>query len=122
MTDAANQPLCGVRVTFTVTPGSGSVGSSTAVTDATGTATPGVWTLGTSFGTMALVAAVEGLSPVNITARAIAPDASVLGFALTDPANDTLSTPSRHPRPSLSVRTTSWHCAATSSATPSSSP
>lgn len=94
VTDANNQPLRGVSVTFAVTPGSGSVRSSTATTDATGTATPGEWRLGSSFATMALLVTVPGLAPVSFIAKAIAPDAGVLAFTLIDPAGDTLSTSS----------------------------
>lgn len=93
VTDAMNLPLRGVPVTFTVPPGSGSVGTSTAFTDATGTATPGEWKLGSSFATMALLVRVEGLAPIHFTATALAPDAGILGFMLNDPMGDTLSSP-----------------------------
>ncbi|CAN5903252.1 hypothetical protein BH11GEM1_BH11GEM1_34000 [soil metagenome] len=90
LTDASNKPVSGVSVTFAVTPGSGSVSSSTATTDATGTATPGEWRLGNSFATMALLVTVKGLPTVTFTAKAIAPDAGVPAFTLIDPAGDTL--------------------------------
>ena len=92
VTDASNKPVPGVTVTFAVTPGSGSVRSSTATTDATGTATPGEWKLGNSFAAMALLVTVTGLPTVTFSARAIAPDAGVLAFTLTDPVGDTLPT------------------------------
>lgn len=94
VTDASNQPLRGVTVTFAVTPGSGSVRSSTAITDATGTATPGEWRLGSSFATMALLVTVSGLPSIHIASSAIAPDTGVLAFMLTDPPGDTLPTSS----------------------------
>lgn len=92
VTDANNEPVRGASVTFTVSPGGGSVGLATVTTDAKGTATPGEWRLGSSFATMALTATVTGLAPVNFTARAIAPDAGVLAFSYIDPAGDTLAT------------------------------
>ena len=94
VTDASNKPVRGVQVTFSVTPGSGSVRSATATTDATGTATPGEWQLGNSFATMALLVTVTGLPRVTFTAKAIAPDAGILAFTLIDPAGDTLPAPS----------------------------
>ena len=90
VTDASNRPVSGVPVTFAVTPGSGTVRATTATTDALGTATPGEWRLGNSFATMALLVTVTGLPTVTFTAKAIAPDAGVLAFTLTDPAGDTL--------------------------------
>ncbi|MBA3671945.1 MAG: hypothetical protein H0W68_07975 [Gemmatimonadaceae bacterium] len=94
VTDAENRPLSGVTVVFAAAAGTGSISSTSATTDSRGTATPGVWTLGSTFAPLVLTATVAGLPPVTFTAKAIAPDAGVLAFNITDPANDTLAPPS----------------------------
>ena len=93
VTDASNQPLPGIPVTFAITAGGGTLNAPVQTTSATGTASV-VWTLGNTFGTKTLTATVAGLAPVTFSATAIAPDAGVLAFNLTDPANDTLGNPS----------------------------
>ena len=89
VTDAQNRPVPGVTVSFTLSAGAGTLGANTASTDANGNATPGAWTLGSTFGEKVLTATVTGLPPVTFNASAIAPDAGILAFNLTDPANDT---------------------------------
>ena len=89
VTDAQNRPVPGVTVAFTLSAGAGTLGAASAVTDANGNATPGAWTLGSTFGEKVLTATVTGLPPVTFNASAIAPDAGILAFNLTDPANDT---------------------------------
>jgi adhesin/invasin len=69
VTDGNGQGVGGVAVTFAVTNGGGSVAGATPLTDATGVATVGSWTLG-SGATNTLSASVGSLagSPVNFTA------------------------------------------------------
>ncbi len=93
VTDASNRPVPGVTVTFTLQSGGGSITNATATTNSAGNANPGAWILGKTFGAKTLTATIAGLTPVTFTANAIAPDAGVLAFNLTDPAADTLANP-----------------------------
>jgi hypothetical protein len=75
VTDASNQPLADVAVTFAVASGGGSItGAAQQTTDAGGIATVGSWTLGTAAGSgnNTLTATSAGLtgSPVTFTASA----------------------------------------------------
>ena len=89
VTDANNQPVPNIAVTFT-TAGGGTVDAATKTTGSTGAASV-VWTLGNTFGQKTLTASVTGLPSVTFTANAIAPDAGVLAFNLIDPVGDTAS-------------------------------
>jgi Bacterial Ig-like domain (group 1) len=89
VTDSANRPVPGVTVAFVITSGDGTLSSASAVTGSNGEASV-TWTLGTTFGTKSMTATVQGLPPVTFTAKAVAPDAGIVAFNLTDPANDTL--------------------------------
>jgi hypothetical protein len=88
--DASNRPVPDVAVTFTTPVGSGFVNPETKNTDATGAASTS-WTLPNTFGTKILTARVGSLTGLIFQANAIAPDAGVLAFSLTDPAGDTLA-------------------------------
>jgi uncharacterized repeat protein (TIGR01451 family) len=68
--DAFGNPVSGVAVTFAAGADSGSIDDENALTDSTGTATPGNWTLAADPGTNTLTASVAGLtgSPVQFTA------------------------------------------------------
>jgi hypothetical protein len=88
VTDANNQPVPNITVSFTTT--GGTVDAATKATGSNG-AVSVVWTLGNTFGQKTLNASVQGLPPVTFTANAIAPDAGVLAFNLADPVGDTLS-------------------------------
>ncbi|HEU0298424.1 MAG TPA: hypothetical protein VFR37_03200 [Longimicrobium sp.] len=68
--DQTGQPLAGVSVDFAVTAGGGTVGVTSATTDAGGIATSGSWTLGPAAGQNAVTATVAGLAPVQFTATA----------------------------------------------------
>ena len=82
--DADGTPLPGIPVTFTVTEGGGTVEGGTPVTDASGVATIGKWTLGPAVGENELSAEVSGQSlsgsPVvfsaSSTAGTVSPTAS----------------------------------------------
>ncbi|HZJ01074.1 MAG TPA: Ig-like domain-containing protein [Gemmatimonadaceae bacterium] len=88
VTDAKNQPVPNVTVSFTTT--GGTVDAATKTTGSNGAASV-AWTLGNTFGQKTLTASVAGLPSVTFTANAIAPDAGVLAFNLADPVGDTLS-------------------------------
>jgi adhesin/invasin len=74
VTDANNNPVAGVTVTFAVASGGGSVSGAIATTNASGIATVGSWTLGTTAGANSLTATSAGLtgSPVTFTATGLA--------------------------------------------------
>ena len=74
VTDANANPVAGVRVTYVVASGGGSLTGATAITNASGIATVGSWTLGTTAGENALTAASGTLtgSPVTFTATGTA--------------------------------------------------
>ena len=74
VTDANNNPVSGVVVTFAVASGGGSITGGSATTNASGIATVGSWTLGTTAGTNTLTATSSGLtgSPVTFTATGTA--------------------------------------------------
>ena len=82
VTDANNNPVAGTTVTFAVTAGGGSLGTTTATTDASGVATS-TWTLGATAGaTQTATATASGLtgSPVTFNATATAGAAANLVF------------------------------------------
>lgn len=74
VTDAYNNPVSGVSVTFAVASGGGSVTGASATTNASGIATLGRWTLGTTAGANTLTATSAGLSgsPVVFAATGVA--------------------------------------------------
>ncbi len=78
VTDVYNNPVPGVAITFAPALGSGVVSGGLAITDASGIATVGSWTLGTAAGTNTLTAARVGLtgSPITFTATGLAGAAS----------------------------------------------
>jgi probable HAF family extracellular repeat protein len=96
VTDAGNNPVAGVAVTFAVTVRGGSLTGATATTDASGIATVGSWTLGTKSGTNKLTATAAGLtgSPVTFIATGMAgPPTQIVisaGDNQTAPAGTTL--------------------------------
>lgn len=75
VTDANNNPVSGVSVTFAVTSGGGSISSptgSTVVTNASGIAALSSWTLGTTAGANSIQATAAGLPTVTFTATGTA--------------------------------------------------
>ena len=74
VSDANDNPVAGVTVTFAVASGGGSVSGAAATTNASGIATVGSWTLGTTAGANSLTATSAGLtgSPVTFTATGLA--------------------------------------------------
>jgi hypothetical protein len=73
VTDASNNPVSGVSVTFAVGSGGGSATGLTPTTNASGIATVGSWTLGPSAGANTLTATSGGLagSPLTFTATGL---------------------------------------------------
>lgn len=74
VTDAHDNPVAGVNITFAVASGGGSATGLTTQTNAAGIATVGSWTLGTTAGANALTATSGTLSgsPVTFTATGLA--------------------------------------------------
>lgn len=70
--DGSGNVLPGVRVSFTVTAGGGSIAAPAATSDMNGRAGAGTWTLGTTPGENAVEAAVGSLERVRFTAAAAA--------------------------------------------------
>jgi len=72
--DANNSPVSGVTVSFAVASGGGIATGLSATTNASGIATIGSWTLGTTVGTNTLTATGAGLtgSPITFTATSVA--------------------------------------------------
>jgi Bacterial Ig-like domain (group 1) len=73
VTDVQGNPVAGVTVTFAVTGGGGSITSPTPVTDASGIAAVGGWTLGPAVGLHTLTATVTGITPIQFVALATSP-------------------------------------------------
>jgi hypothetical protein len=76
--DASGSAMSGVAVTFAVDSGGGSLASTAAVTGADGTASSGVWTLGTNLGANVVSATVTGIQPVRFRAVAMLPSTRTL--------------------------------------------
>ena len=88
--DANGSPVAGVPVTFAVTAGGGSVTGNRPTSDASGVATVGSWTLGSSAGTNTLVASANGHS-VTFTANGSDPCATFPVHAVGSTTNGQLS-------------------------------
>jgi hypothetical protein len=88
--DAGNNPVAGVAVTFAVVSGNGSVTGASTTTTASGIATVGSWTLGTTAGANSLSATATGAgitgNPVTFTATGTPGTAAKLGFGV-QPSN-----------------------------------
>jgi hypothetical protein len=80
--DASGNPVAGVTVTFAITAGGGSLNGPIQVTDGTGVATVGDWTLGPIAGTNTVTATATGTgiagNPVSFNATGTASTASVV--------------------------------------------
>ncbi len=103
VSDAQGQPVAGVLVNFAVTGGGGSVVPAIASTDANGSATVTLWTLGTQVGTNTLTASASGTSgtlsgsPVRFTASAAAGPVSRLVIASQPSSTGASGVPLGHP-------------------------
>jgi adhesin/invasin len=72
VTDAGDNPISGVAVTFAVASGGGSITGANATTDASGIATLGSWTLGPNAGPNSLTVTSPAISGVSLTFQAAA--------------------------------------------------
>lgn len=86
ITDANGNAVSGVQVTFAVASGGGSITDSTAMTNSSGVATVGSWTLGPSDGTNTLTATVAGLSGSLVTFTATATTAASFVVSSVSPS------------------------------------
>ena len=86
--DENNLPVPDISVSFATGPGA-TIDASTQKTSSKGSASV-AWTMGNAFGQRTLTATVQGLDPVTFSASALAPDAGILAFNITDPVGDTL--------------------------------
>lgn len=98
VSDANNQPVPGVAVTFALGSADGTVFAPAQVTNAFGLAQVGGWTMGNTFGTKTLIAAAAGLPSVTFSVTARAPIAGTIAFILVDPAGDTIPGPAGKPK------------------------
>jgi hypothetical protein len=92
--DQKGDAMSGVPVGFNVGSGGGSITGAAAVTNSSGVATVGSWTLGATVGTNTLVASTGSLTPVTFTAITTAGAAAAItksaGDAQTAPAGSAL--------------------------------
>ena len=94
--DANGNPVVGVTVTFSVSAGGGTITGGTAITNSSGVATVGSWTLGTIVGTNTLAATSGSLSgsPVSFSigsAPGVATQLSVSGGSTSGQVGQTLA-------------------------------
>jgi hypothetical protein len=82
--DSKGSAVAGTVVQFTVVGGGGSIERSSATTDASGAASAGAWTLGTTAGSNTLDAAVAGLPAVRFTATGTAGAAASIAATAGD--------------------------------------
>jgi alpha-tubulin suppressor-like RCC1 family protein len=80
VTDANENPVSGVAVTFAVTSGGGSITGPNQTTNPSGLAAVGSWTLGAAPGSNTLSAAAAGLSGSPITFTAIVDSGALVDF------------------------------------------
>jgi adhesin/invasin len=82
--DQYDNPVGGVSVSFVVTGGGGSVTGGSAVTNSSGVAAVGSWTLGTAVGANTLTAAASGLNDVTFTATGLVGAAASVAVSAGD--------------------------------------
>ncbi len=103
--DASGNPVSGVSVTFAVATGGGSVTGATATSDASGIATAGSWTLGTTAGANTLSASAGSLTPATFTATGTAGAATRI-VVTTQPSGTAQSGIAFGAQPALQLRDT----------------
>jgi hypothetical protein len=81
--DGGGNPVAGLSVTFAVTGGGGTVGTTTVTTGASGVASAGSWVLGPSAGPNTLTASVAGVATAPVVFRGIGCAGGGAGYALT---------------------------------------
>lgn len=92
VTDQFGNPVSGQAVTFAVATGGGSVTAATAVTNASGVAAVGSWTLGTTAGAQTLSGTVTGIAPLTFSATASPGSAALLSKQGGDAQTATVAT------------------------------
>lgn len=93
VTDASDNPVAGVRVTFAVTAGGGTVTGPPPLTNAQGIAAVAQWKLGTTIGQNALTATVDGIAaPLVFQATATVGPPAQLTLVEGDGQNATIGT------------------------------
>jgi adhesin/invasin len=100
--DEFHNPVAGASVEFEVLSGGGSVSEGSALTDDSGIARAGAWTLGTIPGTNTLSASLTGLEPVTFEAETIADQPEQISVLQGDQQTGTVGTELPLP-PSLRV-------------------
>jgi hypothetical protein len=83
--------MSGVTVDFAVTSGGGSLTGAHVVSDASGTATVGSWTLGQNPGTNTVTATTAGLPPITFTAQGADPCSTALTHTFGSTTNGQLT-------------------------------
>lgn len=83
VTDANGNVVAGAGVTFAVASGGGSITGSNATTNASGIATVGSWTLGSSAGPNTLTASLNGVSGQSVTFTATGAASNSLGISVS---------------------------------------
>ncbi len=84
ITDAGGNPIAGVAVNFTVSAGGGTILGGSTTSNASGVATSGIWTLGTTAGPNSVTVtspAIAGVSAVFNAAAGAGPPTKIAGFA-----------------------------------------
>jgi hypothetical protein len=89
--DESGNPISGVRVTFSVTAGGGSITGANATSDASGIATVGSWTLGATAGVNTLSATTGSLPAITFTAQGADPCSFAAAHTLGSTTNGQLS-------------------------------
>ena len=101
--DADGDPMAGVSVAFAVSGGNGVVTGGAQVTNESGIATVGAWTLGTTTGVNTLSATVSALAPVTFTFNGVAGPAVAAVKSAGDQSTATVGT-AVAPAPAIVVR------------------
>ena len=101
VSDAVGNPVPGVAVNFSAS-GGGSVAGDSPTTDATGVATAGSWTLGTTAGQQTLTAAVVGIPTATLRATALPGPVASLQVTQGDGQSGLVGSPVSTP-PAVSV-------------------
>jgi len=91
VTDASGNPMSGVTVDFAVTAGGGSLTGSHVVSNSSGVATVGSWTLGTNPGPNTVTATTAGLAPITFTAQGADPCSTALTHTFGSTSSGSLS-------------------------------
>jgi len=92
VTDAFGNLVSGASVVFAVSGGGGSVTGGSQTTNASGIATVGSWTLGTTAGSNTLTATVSGVTPAGFTATGTAGAATQVAVSAGDNQSATVNT------------------------------